>query len=288
MYRQIVTHNRRAAILILVDCSLSMLQPNYIGALNRSKMEVVEITCNMMIDELVERATRHGFVRNYYDIAVIGYSHDEVRSLLRGDSEGFVPVNKLVDMAPMPKTTTVHNIPFPDGIRDINITYRPWIEPRAGGATPMCEALAYAYSLVDAWCRDLDNRDCFPPIVINITDGVGNDSNTAALMDISERITKTNTTDGNTLFFNVLLTSNPIDQRVALPHRSKYRSTNRDAMTLFKMSSLIPKCLEGEMAYLMELNHRGPYRGFMMDFAPVDLMSLLNSGTESRHRIRQM
>lgn len=85
---------------MLVDCSLSMLQPNYIGALNRSKMEITELTCNMMIDELVERCSRHGYVRNYYDIAVIGYSHDEVRSLLPGDSQGFVPMNRLAEMAP--------------------------------------------------------------------------------------------------------------------------------------------------------------------------------------------
>ena len=273
---------------MLVDCSLSMLQPNYIGALNRSKMEITELTCNMMIDELVERCSRHGYVRNYYDIAVIGYSHDEVRSLLPGDSQGFTPMNRLAEMAPMLKTITAHNIPLETGPRDINISYRPWIEPRAGGATPMCEALAYAYSLVDTWCRDLDHRDSFPPIVINITDGVGNDSDTAALIDISSRITSTRTNDGYTLFFNVLLTSNPVEYRVALPHKSKYKTTNRDAMTLFQMSSLIPKCMEEEMAYLLDLKHRGPYRGFMIDFAPVDLMSILNTGTESRNSIRKL
>ena len=58
MYKQPITHKARTAILFIVDCSISMLQPTRIGNLIRPKIEIVEYICNIMIDELVLRAVR--------------------------------------------------------------------------------------------------------------------------------------------------------------------------------------------------------------------------------------
>jgi uncharacterized protein YegL len=281
MYREIVTHNRRAAFVILIDCSLSMLQPSNLGNLNRSKIEIAELVCNLIIDELTLRAISHGKVRNYYDIAVLGYAQNDVISLLSGDEPDLIAINKLVDMTPMPKTIYGQQTRSDGTVVDVPITYHQWINPRASGSTPMFEALANAYTLVDRWCRDIDNRFSFPPIVINITDGAGNDSDSAALIDMSTRIQSLHTEDGNTLFFNLLLTSDPINKRLAMPNNRTFKSKSRELMTLFKMSSIIPKCLEPKIAYVMNIKRRGPYRALLKDFSPCDISSILSTGTES-------
>ena len=287
MYRQVVTHNRRAAIVFLIDCSLSMMQQTRVGTLTCSKMEMAELMCNLMIDELVIRAERHGSVRNYYDIAALGYSNDGVVSLLPGNTDGFMPVDRLIEMMPMPKTILNHTVIEGKDV-EIPITYHTWITPKAGGSSPMLEALAHTYMIVDRWCHNLDNRDSFPPIVIHITDGAGNDSNSAALIDMAERLMSTHTNDGNTLLFSVHLSSDTDGKEVIFPNNRRFMTDNRDIMLLFKMSSVIPKSLESSVAYLLNLNRRGPYRGIMSNYSPCDLISLLNTGTESANSIKHM
>ncbi len=82
MYSKPITHLNRGAIVIAVDCSMSMQEHTFLNNISMSKIEAVAVVCNYLIDELLERATRHGEVRNYYDIAVLGYSGDEIQSLL--------------------------------------------------------------------------------------------------------------------------------------------------------------------------------------------------------------
>ena len=96
MYSQPITHQHRTAILFLVDCSISMLQPAQIGNIVRPKIEIIKLICNNMIDELVLRAKRGKEIRNYYDIAAIGYYRGRVESLLPGDSNGFIADKKSV------------------------------------------------------------------------------------------------------------------------------------------------------------------------------------------------
>lgn len=287
MYKQVVTHNRRAAIVFLIDCSLSMMQQTRIGTLTCSKMEMAEIICNLMIDELVIRAERHGSVRNYYDIAALGYSNYGVVSLLPGNTEGFMPVDRLIELMPMPKTILNHTTIEGTEV-EIPISYHTWVTPKAGGTSPMLEALAHTYMIVDEWCHNLDNRDSFPPIIFHITDGAGNDSNSAALIDMASRIMSTHTNDGNTLLFNVQLSSDADDKQVVFPNNRRFTTTNLDSMLLFKMSSVIPKSLESSVSYLLNLNRRGPYRGMMSNYSPCDLTSLINTGTESANSIKHM
>jgi Mg-chelatase subunit ChlD len=47
------------------------------------------------------------------------------------------------------------------------------MEPVARNGTPMCRALSYAGQLVSRWLAE--HPGCFPPIVLNLTDGEAND-----------------------------------------------------------------------------------------------------------------
>ena len=289
MYKQPITHKARTAILFIVDCSISMLQPTRIGNLIRPKIEIVEYICNIMIDELVLRAVRGNKVRNYYDIAVLGYSMGDVISLLPGQSEGFTAIDRLIEIAPKPKTIYIEQHDTNGSIINAPITFHEWIKPRAAGSTPMHEALAYAYTLIERWCHNLDNRYSFPPMVFHITDGDYNDAHEAELLDIAQRIMQTHTEDGNTLLFNIHLSSDiDDDYHEIFPRAKKFTTDRRDRALLFKMSSIIPKSLEPMVAYLLGLKHRGPYRGVTFNSSPCDLLAILNIGTESANNIRFM
>jgi hypothetical protein len=103
MYRRVVTHYDRCAILFIVDCSLSMRNLTRFGTTEMSKIEVASLIVNHMIDDLVARATRGINVRDYYDIGVIGYSGYEAYSMLPGDDTVFKRVVRLVEDSPQPK-----------------------------------------------------------------------------------------------------------------------------------------------------------------------------------------
>ena len=56
-----------------------------INGLDLPKSEVVSMVTGRLIDELIMRSNREGEYRNYYDIAIVGYSGNRVYSLL-GDN----------------------------------------------------------------------------------------------------------------------------------------------------------------------------------------------------------
>ena len=287
MYHQPITHKERTAIVFIVDCSISMLQPAKIGNLVRPKIEIVSLICNHMIDELVLRATRGDKVRNYYDLAVLGYSRGNVESLLPGEGKGFTAVDRLVEMMPMPKTEYIEQHDRDGSIINAPITLHEWIKPRAAGTTPMLEALAAAHKLVEEWCSNLDNRYSFPPMLFHITDGTCNDADREAIEDIATRIKLTHTEDGNTLLFNVHLSSDIWnDYHDIFPNAKKFVPNRPDRATLFNMSSTIPKPLESRVAALLGLKHRGPYKGVAFNTAPCELLAILNIGTQSVSNVK--
>ena len=289
MYSQPITHQHRTAILFLVDCSISMLQPAQIGNIVRPKIEIIKLICNNMIDELVLRAKRGKEIRNYYDIAAIGYYRGRVESLLPGDSNGFIAVDRLAEMAPMPKTIYIDQYDSNGFVINAPITMHEWINPRAAGSTPMLEALAYTHILIEKWCRNLDNRYSFPPMVFHITDGAYNDAEETAMIEIASRIMQTHTEDGNTLLFNIhLSTTYPDNFHKIFPHAKRFTTDRPDRAVLYKMSSIIPKELEPFIAQLLGLKHKGPYRGVAYNSSPMEILSILQIGTQSVNNIRHM
>ena len=85
MYTQSITRTHRTAIILAIDGSGSMAEKIRFRNRQMTKAEAVATITNGMLFELIERARRSDGVRDYYDIAVIGYSgDDEVYSLLPG------------------------------------------------------------------------------------------------------------------------------------------------------------------------------------------------------------
>ena len=74
MYTQSITRTHRTAIILAIDGSGSMAEKIRFRNRQMTKAEAVATITNGMLFELIERARRSDGVRDYYDIAVIGYS----------------------------------------------------------------------------------------------------------------------------------------------------------------------------------------------------------------------
>jgi urease gamma subunit len=77
MYTQSITRAHRTAFILLIDGSGSMAEEVLFRGKLISKAEAVATITNELIFELMERARRAEGVRDYYDIAVLGYHGDD-------------------------------------------------------------------------------------------------------------------------------------------------------------------------------------------------------------------
>ena len=173
-YTQSITRRHRTAFVLAIDQSGSMVEELEFRGRRTSKAAAVAEVANSLLSELLLRATREGEVRDYYDIAVVGYSGEGVHSLL-SSNETFVPVSALRHAVRNTRRVSIERR-LPDGQPAFNeVTVSEWIAPAASGQTPMYEALLYVHDLVEAWCRRPEHRESFPPLVFNITDGEASD-----------------------------------------------------------------------------------------------------------------
>src|SRR5439155_27235021 len=88
------------------------------------------------------------------------------------------------------------------GLADQQVRFPVWFEPLANGGTPMCQALSQAKRVIEGWLGQ--HESCFPPIVINITDGEATDGDPTGPAD---EIRKLKRSDGEVLLFNLHLSS---------------------------------------------------------------------------------
>lgn len=112
MYTQSITRNHRTAFILLIDGSGSMTEELRFRGRTTSKAEAVAAITNDLLFELIERARRDDGVRDYYDIAVLGYSgNDEVKSLLPGRGE-LLSVTQLAALdVPVRRELVEHRLP---------------------------------------------------------------------------------------------------------------------------------------------------------------------------------
>ena len=284
MYQRQITHHNRGAFVLMLDCSASMGGMTKLNNIVMSKAEAVALVSNLIIDELIERATRYHVVRDYYDIAVIGYQEQSIRSLLpEALGEGFVSVKYLSKFAPAHKVIHLDQQLENGGVVSSPFSYRPWINPMSAGHTPMYEALIALHSMVEEWCSRSENYHSFPPVVINITDGECNDASSEDLVTIAQSIRNTHTVDGHTLFINVHLSTfdELTSSSILFPAERSFRTEDCYRQMLFDMSSSIPQNLEPLISDIIQPQDVGPYRAVAFNASPIELFSILNIGSES-------
>jgi hypothetical protein len=102
----------------------------------------------------------------------------------------------------------------------------------------MCQAVAVAGAHVYEWASA--HPDSFPPIIINITDGMVTDSpyEGADLEEWAQRLVNIQTSDGPALLFNIFLSPAPTASPVMFPATD--HGLPSPGSELFRISSLLP------------------------------------------------
>lgn len=276
MYHSQITRAHKGAFLILLDQSGSMAEEAPFEGHTTTKAEALCDVLNGLLEEIINHCHREGFVGDYFDIGIIGYSGTEARNLL---GKGFVSVTKINTIdTPVKHQILSRTLPSGESFQTI-VERRCWIAPVAKGRTPMGEALGMATHMCRSWCKN--HPESFPPIVINISDGEATDAPAEEIIRLADKLKACHTNDGNTLLINILLATEGSTRlpHICFPSESEPVATNRHARLLYNISSTLPELFNQEI-----IDFRGgeaPFRGMCVNASVSELVSLLAIGTLS-------
>jgi len=258
--------------LFLVDQSGSMAAP-FLGEPGRTKAQGVADAMNRLIQSLVLRCAQgERFVDRYY-IGMIGYG-GEVSLGFPGEGlagDVLCPVSQIANNPLRIEDRTRRESDGAGGILQTRFKFPVWLDPVASGKTLMCTALQAAQEVTSGFVAE--HPKCYPPIVINISDGAATDGDpepqAAALRAVAS-------TDGNVLFFNVNLSAG--GQRPILFPTSDAGLPDDYARVLFRMSSTLPAPMI-QQARLLEESVADGARGFAFNADLVSVILFLDIGT---------
>jgi von Willebrand factor type A domain len=201
---------------------------------NRRKADALSDAINHLLQNLVIRCAKEEGVRDYFSVGVIGYGN-RVGPAFAGSLAGreLVPISDVGNMPARVEERIKKSDDGAGGILEQKIRMPIWFDPTADGGTPMCNALAQALALVQRWLEQ--HPDCFPPVVIHITDGESTDGDPTQVM---KSITTQRSSDGNVLLFNIHVSSDASSTPVAFPDSSA-ALPNQYAKILFDCASAL-------------------------------------------------
>lgn len=280
MYTQSITRHHRTAFVLAIDCSGSMNEEITFGRRRMTKAAAVAATANRLLFELTERARRSDGIRDYYDIALIGYGGSGIRPLM-GDRLGFQSLPQIAALGQQPAATQ-SEYRLPDGSAALldEVPVPVWLKPQAEGETPMYEALLTVRDLLAEWTSRPEHADSFPPVVFNITDGEASDCDDSELRDVCAQIRSLHTDDGSVLLLNIHIASGSGAQAILFPTADEASYGNRYAALLYDCSSVMPAAFD---AAIRDLRGGGvaPFRGMSYNASMQELLAILNIGSIS-------
>jgi hypothetical protein len=261
-----------SCFLFTVDQSGSMQDP-FAGEQKRAKAAEVADAINRLLQNLSIKCAKSEGIRDYYYVGVIGYGGKGVRPAFTGKlgTRDLVPISEIADNPARIEQRTKKVSDGVGGIIESTVKFPVWFDAVADGGTPMCQALTKATSIVVDWLGKHPN--CFPPIVINISDGEPTDGDP---LQTAYDLMNLSSSDGNVLLFNLHISSShhkPIE----------YPDVDSDlpdahARMLFNMSSALPE-------YIRDMVHKEGVpvsyntRGFVFNADIVSVVRFLDIGT---------
>ena len=296
-YTAEISRANPTCLVFLIDQSLSMSDPIGGSAVPMRKADAVAEAINGFLSELCVKCAKEDGVRDYFHVAVIGYGA-EVGPAFRGGLAGrwLVPLSeeaaapyRLEQRVPVAGGggSAGPGGSSPAGMAGVAggvsgrvaqaLAERPvrvpvWFEPTAFGDTPMRAALAGAHAIVREWLAV--HPGCFPPIVLNITDGESTDGDPAPIAaDVQELVSA----DGPVLLFNLHLSEDRSDP-IAFP-TEQIRLPDDFARKLFSMSSRLPEHMRA-MARQQGLGLEQGARGFVFNADASSVVQFLDIGTQ--------
>ena len=239
-YTAQITRNTPTAFIFLIDQSVSMQNYTTLYGEEMPMAEAVARIVNHQLNELVLRCIKGSETRDYYDIAIIGYG-EKAYSGWKGELEGrdFVKPSELKEH-PYKKITTKKETRTRKGVKVVEIEEVQWIEAEATqGWTRVHLAFEKAKGLLDEWMEKHHDKDCYPPTIINITDGEFNGATKEYVLQQANELKSMFTNDGNVILFNIHISANKA-VCVTCPASKDEVSFSSLATTMYEMSSLLP------------------------------------------------
>ncbi len=271
-YSAEISRGNPSCFVFVIDQSGSMGDPFGAGDGNQKKSDGVADAINRMLQNLVIKCAKEEGIRDYFHVGVIGYGA-QVGPAFSGALAGrqLVPISEVGNSPARVEQRTKKVPDGAGGLVDQPVRFPIWFEPIANGGTPMGQALGQAKSMVENWLSQ--HPGCFPPIVINITDGEATDGDPTSVAD---EIRKLKSTDGEILLFNLHVSSQrgaPIEypsSDAGLP--------DKFAQQLFRMSSPLPEYMMN-IARREGMNVNEGSRGFVFNADMVAVIKFLDIGT---------
>lgn len=281
-YSQDISRETPGAFLFLVDQSMSMNKPFGTDEAGKPvrRAVVVADALNSTVEELVNRCMRDEGVRDYFDIGIIGYGKTNRPTFcweggLAG--RGMVPISEVASHARLEQMEVESMVR--DQVMTETVTVSRWLSPAAYDSTPMKAAFTLARTTLEEWIYR--HPTSFPPIIINITDGMANDVDSEEeLLITARRLTGLKTSDGNVLLINCHI-SGVENQSVVFPWSPMQLPKDPYARLLFEMSSEMSgrhKAIICEI-FDRDLNATPTIRGMAYNADAVALVRLLDIGT---------
>ena len=279
-YTAQITRNTPTAFIFLVDHSVSMQQITTLYGEEMTMAEAAARIVNNQINELVLRCVKMGDTRHYYDIAVVGYG-EKAYSGWQGELEGrkFVSPEEL-KAHPYTKITTRKEIRTRKGVQIKEVEQVQWVSARHDGHwTHYHEAFDYARDLLADWMIDHHEKDCYPPTVIHITDGVFNHASKEDVIQKANELKSMFTNDGNVILFNIHFTPDLDANPVACPIAKSELGGDSYAETLFELSSLLPERYNADISRCLNDSRPGRHVAMGMNADATTLIKLMDIGT---------
>lgn len=278
-YTAEITRSNPSCFVFMVDQSGSM-DEKMAGAAGQRKCDVVADALNRLLQEISVRCAKEEGIRDYFHVSVIGYGA-KVQSALGGSLVGLetVPISKIAMAPSRIEVRTKKSSDGAGGLFEQRVKFPVWVDPVASGGTPMTKAFLHAKSIVEKWLEGYPC--CFPPVVMNLTDGESTDGAPAAPAESLRRLCSA---DGSTLLFNLHVCSD--NSEPATFPDSELSLSNAYAKQLFQISSVLPPGMR-EYAATQGYRTSDGTRGFVFNADATSLVQFLDIGTRAtRHLLR--
>lgn len=277
-YSAEINRTNPTCFVFLVDQSSSMLEP-FGGQTDKQKAEGVADAINRLLQNLILKCAKSDGIRDYFYVGVIGYGGHVVSALGGGlAGQTLVPISDIANNPLRIEQRTRKVDDGAGGILEQKFKFPIWVEAKAAGRTPMCEALKLAKQYLEVFLGRF--AGCYPPLVINITDGMATDGDPR--MD-AQTLQKMASPDGNVLLFNAHVSNK---QALAIEYPSAEDPLpDNFAKLLFRMSSKLPPRLF-DAARADKFPIQPDARGFVFNADLVSVVRFLDIGTRVAQSVR--
>lgn len=278
-YTAEISRNNPSCFLFIIDQSGSMEDPY--ESIGKPKSEAVSDAINNILQQLVIKCAKSEGVRDYFYVGVIGYGADGVMPAFGGSLADYdlVPISEIANNPVRIETRTKKVPDGAGGLVEISVKFPIWFDATANGGTPMTEAFAQANDVIADWLSA--NPNCFPPIVIHITDGESTDGDPR---DEMHALIQQSSSDGPVILFNVHTRAHSLNP-ILFPN-SEAQLPDEYASMLYQGASVLPDFMQRTATQDYQLNVAPGAKAFILN-ADFDLViTAIDIGTRPSAQLR--